>query len=152
MIWILVANDGGARLFETPGGQGAIRPIHRWDYPEGKLKDQAFDADRPGRSFDRSGAQRHAMGPEVSPHRRKEAVFAGELADYLEKSLTQKRFKELILVAAPHLLGTLRQGLTPPLRETLRTELAKDLPDYLSERELFDHFYKDFGLGTPPPV
>lgn len=134
--WILVAHDAGARLFEREAAGKKIQLLQQFDFPKGKKREREINADKPGRSYDSSGAQRHAMGHEVSPHHHGEEVFAHELAGFLEKALAQQRFARLVLVAPPHFLGTLRKALSDNLGKVIVAQLAKDFPAYLGEAEL----------------
>jgi len=53
--------------------------------------------------------------------------FSGQLAVYLEDARRERRFDELILVAAPGLLANLRERLTQAVRDAIIAEIAKDL-------------------------
>lgn len=56
-----------------------------------------------------------------------EAVFAQSIVAYLDKALQDAAFDRLVLVAAPAMLGLLRQKLSAPLQAVLLADLAKDL-------------------------
>lgn len=138
MTWILVANDSEARLLESSGAKETIRLIKKYAHPKGRMKDGQLDSDAPGRSFDSVGGQRHSMGHQVSPHRREEEIFAKELIDHLDEGFSQGRFAKLALIAPPHLLGTLRETLPKHLKQLVSSEIHKDFPSWISDKELLE--------------
>lgn len=139
ITWILVANDGGGRIYETDSIEKGFKPIQQFSHPKGRKKDAELGSDRPGRSFDSSGHQRHSMGEEVSPHVHEEEVFIRELIEFLENNLNKKKFDQLALVAPPHFLGELRKALPGGLKNCIKAELHKDFPTYMKDEEVFEH-------------
>jgi len=137
--WILIANDAGARLYQTEDGGKEIQPLKNFSHPEGRKKDGEIDADRAGRSFDSIGGGRHAMGSGAGTHEREENRFAHDLVEFLEKELQQHHFDHLALTAPPHLLGDLRKRFSETLKKCVSDELAKDFPAYMNDHELFPH-------------
>ena len=135
ITWILVANDSEARLLESSDTK-EIQLLKKYAHPKGRIKEGEINADAPGRSFDSHGPQRHAMGHQVSPHRREEEIFAKELIDHLDEGFSQGRFFRLALVAPPHLLGTLREALPKHLKKLVTSETPKDFPSWISDRDL----------------
>ncbi|MCE9625107.1 MAG: host attachment protein [Deltaproteobacteria bacterium] len=137
--WIVIANDAGARLYQTEDGGKEILPLKKIPHPEGRKKDGEINSDRAGRSFDSVGGGRHAVGASVGTHELEENRFAKELVDYLEKELQQHHFDHLALTAPPHLLGDLRKRFSETLKKSVSAELAKDFPEYMNDHELFPH-------------
>lgn len=86
------------------------------EHPEGRLKPQFIDADRPGRSFESAGAKRHAMSREVDPKKHVAIAFAKQVAERLESARIHGEMDRLILIAAPEFLGLLRDDPTSELR------------------------------------
>ena len=56
-----------------------------------------------------------------------EAAFASDIVSYLAGAMRNGEFDRLVLVAAPEMLGLLRERLSTPLQEVLRADLPKDL-------------------------
>jgi protein required for attachment to host cells len=143
--WIVVANNGGARIFTlAPPAPRFKDPealqystealpasrlveLETLEHPEGRLKSQAIDADRPGRSFESAGMKRHAMTREVDPKKQEAITFAGQVAERLESARRQGEVDRVILVAAPEFLGLLRDHLTSELRRMIEEEYSLDL-------------------------
>jgi len=144
--WILVANDAGARLYETEGFEKSFRTIRRFSHLEGRQKNAELSSDRPGRSFDSSGSQRHSMGEKFSPHIHEEEAFARELSDFLERKFGENNFQHLALIAPPHLLGELRQVLSTRLKKCIVAELHKDFPAYMEDKEVLEHIKADLKI------
>jgi protein required for attachment to host cells len=87
----------------------------------------ALGTDRPGRSFQSSGTARSGYeGPDY--HQREEDAFALAAATQLN-ALALDPHASLILVAAPHVLGVMRDHLTPVALVKLRAQIAKDYTD-----------------------
>ena len=126
-LWIVVADRGGSRLFEYLGrGQGIVL-LREQEHVEGRMKDGDFDADRPGRAFDRKGQGRHAHGREVSPSEQAAWEYARRLADELRTARVEGRLSRLVLMAPPAFLGMLRESLDAPTAALVAGTLAKDL-------------------------
>lgn len=125
--WILVAHRAGARLFENKGPGKGLNLVQDIPHPEGKLRNQDIDSDQPGRSFDRFGQGRHALGTEQEPKEHLAVLFAKELAELLDDGRNQHRYQRLVLIAGPDFLGVLRGALNPQITALVTTSLAKNL-------------------------
>lgn len=144
-LWLLVADQGRARLFSAMTARGALEELHDVIAPRGRMRDQDLTTDRPGRSFDSSGSGRHAMEPSTDPTEVEAINFAKSLADILNKGRMEGRYRHLGIVAPPAFLGHLRQQMTTETSRELVLEIDKDLTrldaaairDHLPER-LFD--------------
>ena len=75
------------------------------DEPAAREYEQTFASDAPGRSFDSVGKGRHAMEPEHSAKQQLRKSFAKRLATELESARIEKRFQNLVLIAAPAISG-----------------------------------------------
>ena len=134
--WVLVANRVGARLFENPGPGQGLRSVRDISHPQGHLRNQDINADKPGRSHDsmQSGG-RHAMGKEHDPKEQELMRFTHHLAEILEEGRTHNRYTRLVLVAEPRFLGHLRSALNKKTSALVSASLDKDLYE-ISEAEL----------------
>ena len=70
---------------------------------------------------------RHAIEPRIDPHRELKRDFAKELAEMLDKRLSEKAFDRLVIVAPPKALGDLRAALSAQVKPLVYAELDKDL-------------------------
>lgn len=124
-IWILVADSAHARILATTARTAMPTEVTRLEHPESRLKESELVSDQPGRSRE-NRAQGHAM-QEASATTQEEIVFAGEIVQTLDKARQSGRFDSLILVAAPHFLGQLRQKLNGPLEKMVVQSVDKNL-------------------------
>ena len=125
--WVIVASSARGRVFESKGKQEPWSEL--WDMvnSEGRMAEQDFVSDKPGRTVDSDRAQRHTLDPSVDPKERAAMQFARELADKLDAEHRQKKFNRLTVVAAPHFLGLLRDQMSAALAGVVVHEVAKDL-------------------------
>ncbi|MBK1724177.1 host attachment protein [Thiocystis violacea] len=144
-LWLLVADQGRARLFSAMTARGALEEVHDVVAPQGRMRDQDLTTDRPGRTFDSGGSGRHAMEPSTDPTEVEAIDFAKALADTLNRGRIEGRYRHLGIVAPPAFLGHLRKQMTTETSRELVLEIDKDLTrldaaairDHLPER-LFD--------------
>jgi len=140
-LWIMIAHRSGARLFERSGRGAGLKLVKDIPHPQGRLRNQDIDADKPGRSFDRFGQGRHAMSSEHEPTEHIAERFAKELANLLNEGAVTHRYSSLVLAAEPGFLGMLRTKLMPQTADKIIASLDKnlahvperDLPGYLTE-------------------
>ena len=142
--WIIVAENSRARVFETDRKNPQLREIRGFAHPEARLHEQELTSDLPGRTFDSAGQGRHAMEQDVSPKRHEAMQFAKQLAEYLIERRRHNDFDHLGLVAAPAMLGMLREKLDDETRKRVRFEIDKNLTR-LPVQEIRAH------LPTPLP-
>ncbi|MBI2375008.1 MAG: host attachment protein [Deltaproteobacteria bacterium] len=138
--WILVASRTGARIYEAEKGR---RPtlLETIDHPSGRRQNQDIDSDRPGRTFERMGDGRHALGRGEDPHEHLAVTFAHDLAERLHRGRVDNKMQRLFLVAEPRFLGYLRKALDVPTAAIVAEEIHKDwmpLPDAEIDRYVRD--------------
>ena len=80
--------------------------------------------DKPGRSFSSAGRARSAY-PSSDYHQAEEDAFATAAADKLN-GLAQQSHLDFIVIAAPRVLGVMRQHYSSGLRKQMVAEIAKD--------------------------
>jgi protein required for attachment to host cells len=138
--WILVAHEGGARLFANDGIGNGLALVESIDHPKGRARDRDLASDRPGRSFRKNSGdpRRASMGQSESPHDRVVSDFSRELADKLRQARVQNQFDRLVLVAPPRFLGLLRSSLDGPTSQLIIGTIHKDLATS-NEAELIQH-------------
>jgi protein required for attachment to host cells len=124
--WVLIA-DGEKALF-LRNRVDAIAPtldvVRKSENDNPSNLEQSTD--RPGRKQDAGAGQRSAM-EDTDWHRLSKERFAHDLADILYKYAHRGAFDRIVLVAAPHVLGDLRDQLHKEVREKVVAEVAKDL-------------------------
>jgi protein required for attachment to host cells len=126
-LWIVIAHQGGARVFEFRGHGQPLAPMRTLDHPEGRLHANERASDAPGETFDRAGSGRHAKSSEETPEERAANDFARRVADALRADRVAGRYERLALVAGPRFLGRLRAALDPPTAALVTGTLDRDL-------------------------
>ena len=128
--WVIVADSNRARIFS------AASVLAPWTEEKDLISsaDKSRDySDQPGRSFNRQGGHRHAMEKEVTPAKEGLVRFAKSIAQVVENGRTKAGLKELVLIAAPEVLGVLRAELNPASAHLVTRELSKNLAQLTSE-------------------
>jgi protein required for attachment to host cells len=146
IVWILIADAARARILSAEGRNGqALTDLEALVHGESRQPDQALSSDRPGRGWANAGGDaRHAMDPPSDPAAVERERFAHQLAARLKSAHHEGRFQHLVIVAAPALLGALRDEIDPVVARCVSHEIAKNvvkvedlvalrghLPDYL---------------------
>ena len=128
--WILVADGARARIFVNNGPGKGIEEMAGNVFEIAIPPSRDIVSDRPGRTFNSTGKQRHAIEPGINPHRERKRVFLGHVAHYLDKARLRGDFDRLVIVAPPPALGDLRAEMKPRLRQLVTGEIAHDLVEH----------------------
>ncbi len=137
--WILIADGAHARVYANDGAALGLYPVPGLEFTnELPSRVHGMVSDREGRTSNPSGGGHHGLEPRTDPRRHMEDEFLRDVAAALDKAAQEKHFDNLILVAAPKALGTLRVKLAPQTTALVGKELDKDLI-HLSEQELEQH-------------
>lgn len=124
--WVTVADGAKWLIFRNEGDEKFPKLELIDDASQPGLADRDIGSDRPGRSHQYGVPGRSAV-EETDFHQQAEDRFAKSLADHLYKKAHAGAFDALILVAAPKLLGMIRQSLHAAVTDRQIGELAKDL-------------------------
>lgn len=126
-IWIVVADEGSARLVEYRPDDRSFTVVETFDDPLAHARNRELKRDASGRR----GTAAHAAsittsaGLEAS---HQEAINAARrVVERLSSARNDERFDALVIIAAPRFLGLLRNALTPDLQPLVRDEQALDL-------------------------
>ncbi len=125
--WIVVADRAIARVFEQCGDEnGPLKHITTLRHPESRERMSDVVSDNPG-SFRGGGIAGSEAGEPNQDYRHHTArLFARRIAGYLDAERQRGEFGQLVLIAAPLFLGSLRSCLSPPLRQMVKSETARD--------------------------
>lgn len=123
--WILVADGAYARILENRGPRTGLKQLATMTCESSRLPSRELADTERGRVFQSGSAKRSAMERPDDPHQREKEKFAVELAAHLDKHI--HNYDRLVLIAAPQMLGWLRQALSQHVVDRLYAELAKDL-------------------------
>jgi len=124
--WVVVADNSCARIFARDHQQKMLREIADLTRPAGRMSPaKRHNTERPGRSHDSRGENRHAMEPQTSLQEKELNLFVKHIIEFLDSH--NKEFNDLIIVCAPKLLGLLRQHMDKSLTAKVTGEIRKDI-------------------------
>lgn len=128
LTWVLTADGHQARVWEWKNRKEPFTLVA--DFVRRAKNASKFSretkSDRPGRSFASADTRRSAIEPHTDPHVHEKEEFARELADDLDKALKEHRFRKLIVIAPPQMLGSLRRSFSAQLQQAIAGESDKD--------------------------
>ena len=127
MIWILVANQAEARIYSSDQLPGNLLLVDVLANKEGTAHPGDLVSDAPGRAFDSTGSGRHAMEPNTGVMEEQRRRFVKEMAARLQSAHLKGAFTQLVLLAAPAVLGVIRKSLTANLKKIVVKEIPKDV-------------------------
>lgn len=125
MIWILVANQAEAQIYSTNRIPGSLALVGTLHHEEGAAHTRDLASDAPGRAYDRMGPARHSMEPDTGIKEEERRRFVKEIVSRLQAAHLRGSFDQLVLLAAPAVLGVLRKTLNGDLSKTVIKEIPK---------------------------
>ncbi len=127
--WMVVA-DGRKALFLRNEGDEKIPNLEVFrEEEQDNPPTREQGTSRPGRFSDGPSVHRSAVA-DTDWHQLAEDRFAKELAAILHRQAQRGRFSELVLVAAPAVLGEMRKELHKEVSERIIGEVDKDLTNH----------------------
>ena len=135
--WVVVADNSRARIFTVETPSSPLIEIDSIVHPEGRMHDRDITSDLPGRGAG-SGGSRHSYETETDAKEYENMGFAKRIASFLDDSRKDDRCKNLVIVAAPGLLGNLRGEMNDQTRKMITLELAKNL-SHLNANDIRKH-------------
>ena len=127
MMWILVANQAEAQIYSSDRLPGNLSLVEVLGNAEGTARARDLVSDAPGRAYDSHGSGRHAMEPNTGVKEEQRRRFVKEMVERLQTARVKGDFDQLVLLAAPGVLGVIRKTLNPELEKTVIKEIPKDL-------------------------
>jgi protein required for attachment to host cells len=146
--WIVTANASIAHFFSQENASSGLKEIHDIANANAHQLTTESESDRLGQHA--ASKSRHSVGaptqpsgyqPHQSPAEHSTEIFAREVASYLQQNHQQGRFRNLVLVASPEFLGTLRKQLGSNLSAVVSLEINKDYTQ-INPEELHKHLKK----------
>lgn len=125
--WVLVADARRAEIYRRHESGGPLEMVQHLADDEARARERDLVADKPGRSFDSAGQGRHAMDPAHTEKQHLRSTFARRIARELEAARIADRYAQLVIVAAPAMLGELRAHLDAPTASCVTAEYSKEL-------------------------
>ena len=127
MTWILVANQAEAQIYASDQLPGNLLLIEVLANKEGATHPGDLVSDAPGRAYDSTGSGRHAMEPNTGVKEEQRRRFVKKMAGRLQAAHLKGDFSQLVLLAAPAVLGVIRKSLTAELKKIVIKEIPKDV-------------------------
>ncbi|MFA8442777.1 host attachment family protein [Yoonia sp.] len=127
--WVLVADSEKALLLEnaTDHDDPYFKVVRKKE--QDNPSDLEQSANRPGRVSDNGPGQRSALD-DTDWHELAKERFAADLADLLYGHAHKGNFDEIILVAAPNVLGELRSQMHQEVSDKVVGEIPKTLTNH----------------------
>lgn len=124
---VVVADGGRARIYGLEKKGLPMNELADLVHTPARMKGRELISDRPGRTIDCKGRGRHAKEESTSLKTREATKFAQQISAYIERARNDHAFTELVLIAAPEFLGTLRGNLGAISAKLVSREIDKDL-------------------------
>jgi protein required for attachment to host cells len=128
LTWILTADGHHSRVWEWKSRDEPLTLVPDFirKVENASKFSRDMKSDKPGRSFASKGMERSSIEPRSDPHTHEKDEFARALAGDLDEALKAHRFRKLIVIAPPHMLGSLRQNFSSQLEQAILGESDKD--------------------------
>ncbi|SER53024.1 Protein required for attachment to host cells [Tranquillimonas rosea] len=127
--WVLIADGEKALFLENvaDGEDPQLVVVREEEHENPPARDQAEN--KPGRFND--GPSAHSSKVEDTDwHQLEKDRFASELAELLYKKAHKHKFENLVIVAAPQILGSLRSELHKEVSAKVVSEIPKTLTNH----------------------
>jgi protein required for attachment to host cells len=126
--WIVIADDSRARIFQIKNNLDELIEVEDFLNTAGRAENREIDRDARGRFYGRgTRKQGHTAEPVVNAVEHRSELFSREITHRLEQGCYHHQFDNLIIVAAPHFLGSLRKHLPKQIGRLVTHELPHDI-------------------------
>jgi protein required for attachment to host cells len=143
MIWLINANTNQCRIYDYQKKPAQITLIKELSNPAARLKASVdLTSDKPGH-YQGMGSVRGAYSPHTDPKENEIDHFARDVARELDHGRNTNLYKEIILIAPPHMIGLLNLHTDKHVKELVIDSIHNDLI-YMKDHELLD-FIKNHG-------
>lgn len=142
-VRVVVADERQAHFFDAQKYGAPLSLRTTLENPAGGMKDIELETDRAGRRFGGASGVRHGSGPQQAHHhgvdgersteRHELSLFAKEVAQKIDSDRVKHEFDRLVIIAAPKMLGLLRQELPETCKGVVAGEISKDLAQHSQE-------------------
>lgn len=136
--WFVIADGSRGRFYINKGPGTGLAVAMPSDLIAESVASRKMTTDRPGRSSNHATGSRHSMSPKSDVHDLTEQDLAHEIGELLDEKQKKAAFDQLVLVAAPRMLGLLRAALSDNTKKLVVCECDKDLTK-VSEQDLPEH-------------
>ncbi|MEZ2129075.1 MULTISPECIES: host attachment protein [unclassified Sinorhizobium] len=124
--WVVVCDGAKALILQNAGDAEILNLQVQETFAHPDEADRDLGADKPGRSHQPDGIGGSAV-EETSWHDQAEEDFLKEVAAKVDGLVHDKNARQIVLVAPPKALGTLRPNLSADAQAVITAEVPKDL-------------------------
>lgn len=125
--WLVVADEAIARILELPEEGGDLVPVEELTDPDAHAAEKEMHRSPHGRRAGGGTVGQATVSAGDSERHQHAQVFAGRIAERLLQCMQENRYDVLHVIAAPRLLGYLRQALHPTVAAVVASEQDKDV-------------------------
>jgi protein required for attachment to host cells len=127
--WIVLADAARAKVCQRDADTGRVVKLAEFVHPDSRRKGSELAGARPGHVAAGHGGSGGSarLEPRSDPQRKEHAVFARELAQYVDRALADGRCAGWVLVASNPFLGELKAHLGASATSALLATHATDL-------------------------
>ena len=126
-IWVVAADAARARIFRARRADGSLTEIEDLLNPDARDGGRARRADRMGHAANAARGGGHSLQRNADEPRQVLIEFGQRLARRPTEARKRGEFDRIYVVAEPHLLGVVRDGLDRATRRLLAGAVAKDV-------------------------
>ena len=124
--WVVVAAAARARIFHAGQGRSGLSELHDLTHPESQRHERELRTGGKGEIIQSMGAGTHQSDPQQTTKEKHAELFSKELADFLRRARVDGDYGTLVLVAAPKVLGRVRDNLDEATARTVERTIAKN--------------------------
>lgn len=135
---LFVIADGEHMRFVRPAEDNALHSDAAVASFAAHKRSSDLGSDPPGASYHTGSSAHHSLAPRHDSHMLEKEKFARFVAERLNAAGAAKAFDELVIVAPPHIVSVIRQGLDTATDAKVVGMLAKDLVK-TPDSELWPH-------------
>lgn len=135
-LWVIIANSNTCRIYQYCKKPAQLTLLKELQHLENRLKDIDLTSDKPGH-YKSSNATHGAYSQPTDPKEIKIDGFSREIAEELDHGRNTNAYKNLIIIAPPHMNGLLFQHINKHVKDLVAHDIEKDLIR-LPEHELLD--------------
>lgn len=125
--WVIVANQVEAQIYSSKHAAWDIELLKTLHHEEGAAHARDLVSDAPGRGHDQVGSSRHGIEPNTGVKEESLRRFVKEVVEFVEAAYLNNDFDQLVILAAPAVLGVIRKSLSNGLARAVAKEIPKDV-------------------------
>lgn len=134
--WVVNTDSNTCRIYQYRKNPDQLTLLKEIRHPENKLRDIDLTSDKPGH-YKSSNTTHGAYSQPSDPKEIKVDAFSREIAKELDHGRNIQAYKNLILIASPHMSGLLFQHINKHVHDLVAHKIEKDLI-HLPDHDLLD--------------